>query len=105
VTRFHSAAAAAEAAEHFRRVIIEHKPPDEIEEAEVPAVDGTVHLPAAIASAFGRTRSEARRLLGQGGVKLDGEPIAREVLDLPREALDGRVLQLGKRHFRRLRVI
>jgi tyrosyl-tRNA synthetase len=105
VTRFHSEAAAAEAAEHFRRVIIEHQPPEEIEEAEVPAVDGAVHLPAAIASAFGRTRSEARRLLGQGGVKLDGEPLAGEVLDLPPEALDGRVLQLGKRHFRRLRVI
>jgi tyrosyl-tRNA synthetase len=67
--------------------------------------NGAVHLPAAIATAFGRSRSEARRMLAQGGVKLDGEPLAGDVLDLPAEALDGRVLQLGKRHFRRLRVV
>jgi tyrosyl-tRNA synthetase len=105
VTRFHSADAAAEAAQHFERVIIEGEAPDEIDEAEVVAADGVVHLPAAIASAFGRSRSEARRLLAQGGVKLDGEPLAADVLDLPVEALDGRVMKLGKRHFRRLRVV
>ena len=49
-------------------------------------------------------RSDARRMLTQGGVKLDGEPLAGEDLDLPRERLDGAVLQVGKRHFRRLRV-
>jgi tyrosyl-tRNA synthetase len=105
VSRFHSEEDAADAARAFERVIIEGKLPDEIEDAEVAAADGEVHLPAAIASAFGRTRSEARRLLAQGGVKLDGEPLAGDVLDLPTAALDGRVLQLGKRHFRRLRVV
>ena len=64
--------------------------------------DGTVHLPAVIADAFGRSRSDARRSIAQGGVRLDGEVV--EELDLPADALDGRVLQLGKRHFRRLRV-
>ena len=43
-------------------------------------------------------------MLAQGGVKLDGEPLAAEDLDLPRERLDGAVLQVGKRRFRRLRV-
>jgi tyrosyl-tRNA synthetase len=105
VSRFHSEEDAADAARAFERVIIEGRLPDEIEDAEVAAADGEVHLPAAIASAFGRTRSEARRLLAQGGVKLDGEPLAGDVLDLPTAALDGRVLQLGKRHFRRLRVV
>jgi tyrosyl-tRNA synthetase len=105
VARSHSEAAAAAAADGFKRVIIEREEPEEIEEVEVAAADGVVHLPAAIASAFGRTRSEARRLLVQGGVKLDGEPLAGDVLDLPTEALDGRVMKLGKRHFRRLRVV
>jgi tyrosyl-tRNA synthetase len=104
VARFHSAEAAAQAAAHFERVIIEGKSPDEIEDATVRAQNGTVHLPAAIAEAFGRSRSEARRLLEQGGVKLDGEPVAGGVLDLPSADVDGRVLQVGKRHFRRLRV-
>ena len=49
-------------------------------------------------------RSEARRTLAQGGVRLDGEPLAADDLDLPPERLDGAVLQVGKRHFRRLRV-
>jgi tyrosyl-tRNA synthetase len=57
-----------------------------------------------IAEGFGMSRSEARRTLAQGGVRLDGEPLAAEDLDLPRERLDGAVLQVGKRHFRRLRV-
>jgi tyrosyl-tRNA synthetase len=105
VTRFHSASAAADAEAWFKRVIIEHELPDEIEEATVQAQNGTVHLPAVIADVFGRSRSEARRMLAQGGVKLDGEPVGGGVLDVPSTDVDGRVLQLGKRHFRRLRVV
>ena len=104
VTRFHSEAAAAEAEAGFDRVFIEHALPAEIDEAVVAAQNGTVHLPAVIAEVFGRSRSEARRMLAQGGVRVDGEVLAPEPLDLPAEALDGRVIQLGKRHFRRLRV-
>jgi tyrosyl-tRNA synthetase len=105
VTRFHSAADAEEAERHFKRVIIEHEPPEEIEEVTVQSRNGTVHLPAVIADAFGRSRSEARRMLEQGGVKLDGKPVAGDVLDMAPADLDGRVLQLGKRHFRRLRIV
>jgi tyrosyl-tRNA synthetase len=105
VTRFHGAAAAAAAEAAFDRQFIAHELPDEIEEALVRPENGSVHLPAVIAEAFGRSRSEARRTLAQGGVKLDGEALPADALDLPASALDGRVLQLGKRHFRRLRVV
>jgi tyrosyl-tRNA synthetase len=105
VTRFHDEAAAAEAEAGFDRVFIAHEAPEEVEEAVVRPENGSVHLPAVIAEAFGRSRSDARRTLAQGGVKLDGETLAPDTLDLPATALDGRVLQLGKRHFRRLRVI
>jgi tyrosyl-tRNA synthetase len=105
VTRFHSAAAAAEAEARFDLLHIDRGLPDEIEEVELAADGGSVHLPAVIASAFGRSRSDARRMLAQGGVRLDGEALAGDVLDLPTAALDGRVLQLGKRDFRRLRVV
>jgi tyrosyl-tRNA synthetase len=104
VTRFHDADAAAAAEAAFDRIFIAHELPVEIEEAVVRSQNGTVHLPAVIAEVFGRSRSEARRMLAQGGVRLDGEPLAGDVLDVPASALDGRVLQLGKRHFRRLRV-
>jgi tyrosyl-tRNA synthetase len=105
VTRFHSAEAAAEAEATFKLIHIDHELPEEIEDATIVAQNGTVHLPAVIAEVFGRSRSEARRLLAQGGVRLDGEPLDGSVLDLPSSAVDGRVLRLGKRHFRRLRVV
>ena len=48
--------------------------------------------------------SEARRSLAQGGVKLDGETVGDGALDLPAAEVDGKVLQLGKRRFARVRV-
>jgi len=104
VTRFHGPEAAAEAEAAFDRVFVSHELPEEIEEATVPAADGDVHLPELIATVFGGSRSEARRHLASGAVKLDGSPLATGVLDVPARDLDGRVLQVGKRRFLRLRV-
>jgi tyrosyl-tRNA synthetase len=103
VERFHGTEAAGEAEAAFDRVFVSGGLPEEIEEAAFAAADGVVHLPELLSTLFGRSRSEARRLLAQGGVRLDGEPIASDVLDLPTAELDGRVLQVGKRQFRRLR--
>ena len=66
--------------------------------------DGHVHVPALLAQAFGLSRSEARRLLGQGAVRVDGEALGPEDLDVDPTRLDGRVVQVGKRQFRRVRV-
>jgi tyrosyl-tRNA synthetase len=104
VTRFWSPEAAAAAEAAFDRVFIAREMPTEIAEATISANGGVVHLPAVIAEVFGGSRSDARRSLSQGGVKLDGEPVPAEPLDVPAASLDGRVLQLGKRNFRRLRV-
>jgi tyrosyl-tRNA synthetase len=73
-----------------------------VEEASLPA-DDPVHLPALIRDHFGVSGAEARRLLAQGGVRLDGEALNGEQLDLPAARLDGAVLQLGKRRFKRFR--
>ena len=105
VTRFHGEESAREAEAHFDRVHVEHGVPDEIDEAVVNANGaGTVHLPAVIAEAFGHSRSEARRLLSQGGVKLDGTQLGADDLDVDAARLDGAVLQVGKRQFRRMRL-
>jgi tyrosyl-tRNA synthetase len=101
VERFWGAAAAAEAEAGFDRVFVDRALPEEIEEAAI-STNGVVHLPALIADLFGGSRSDARRTIEGGGVKLDGEPVSS--LDLPASELDGRVLQVGKRRFRRLRV-
>jgi tyrosyl-tRNA synthetase len=105
VARFHGDEAAAAAEQAFDRLFVTHEVPEEVEEhAFAAAGDGVVHLPALIADAFGRSRSEARRLLAQGGVKLDGEALGEADVDVAPERLDGHVLQVGKRHFRRLRL-
>jgi tyrosyl-tRNA synthetase len=99
VARSHGEKAASAAAEHFKRVVQDREIPEDIPEHPLPAGD-PVHLPALLADAFGLSTSEARRLISQGAVKLEGEPVSE--LDVPRERLAGAVLQAGKRRFRRL---
>jgi tyrosyl-tRNA synthetase len=107
VARFHDEAAARAAEEHFDRLFVERGVPDEVEEIGLAPFGGenggAVHMPLLMAAAFGISSSEARRLIGQGGVKLDGEALPAGSLDVEAAALDGKVLQVGKRRFRRLR--
>jgi tyrosyl-tRNA synthetase len=109
VERFHGGPEAVEAEAHFDRLFVERQAPDEIENLDLGpflAEDGgRVHLPQLMAGAFGISSSEARRLIRQGGAKLDGEPIPPDALDAAPAELDGRVLQAGKRRFRRLRAV
>ncbi len=96
--RYHGDEAAAAAEERFRSVFGRRELPSEVDEHPLP--DGpTVHLPALLVDVFGvPSRSEARRRIGEGGVRVDGTPV-RE-LDVPRAELAGRVLQLGRRFAR-----
>jgi tyrosyl-tRNA synthetase len=107
VDRFHDEGAGARAEEHFNRVHVQHAPPEEMPEVDLGEYradgNGLVHLPRLIAGVFDLSSSEGRRLLQQGGVKLDGEPVPAEPLDREIDSLDGRVLQVGKRRFCRLR--
>ena len=102
--RLHGGPAAATAEQHFDRLHVERGTPDEVEEMTIRPQDGTIHLPALLRDAFGVSASEGRRLLASGGVRVDGEPLSGDALDLPAEALDGAVLQVGRRRFRRLRI-
>ena len=106
VERFHGADAAAAAEGRFDRLHVRRELPEEIQEAAVAASgpNGSVHLPAVLAEHFGLSRSEARRLIDQGGVKLGGRVLEPGSLDLPASELDGEVLQVGKRRHARLRV-
>jgi tyrosyl-tRNA synthetase len=104
VERFHDAGAAAGAQEQFDRVHIRHERPDEVDVVGWAANGDVIHMPALLAHAFGVSTSEARRALAQGAVRLDGQPLDGGVLDLPAAALEGRVLQLGKRRFARVEI-
>jgi tyrosyl-tRNA synthetase len=100
VERYHGAEAAARAEQHFARVVREGEAPEEVPEVPLPDSD-PVHLPALLADGVGvGSTSEARRLLAQGAVRLNGEVVTE--LDLPRASLDGALLQVGKRRFARL---
>jgi tyrosyl-tRNA synthetase len=101
VTRSHGEEAAKRAEAHFTRVVREGRAPEEVPEADVPAGD-PVHLPALLVELFHiPSTSEARRLIAQGGVKLNGDVVSD--LDVPRRALGGALLQAGKRQFVRFR--
>jgi tyrosyl-tRNA synthetase len=105
VDRYHGAGAGEGAEAQFNRVFVDRSAPEEIADFEIGphgGEDGVVALPQLIGAGFELSSSEARRLIKQGGVKLDGEPVAADTLELPREALVGRVLQVGKRRFLRL---
>ncbi len=102
--RFHGETAAEGAQERFDTLHVRRELPDEIDEFAFGANgEEAVHLPALLADAFGISRSEGRRMLTQAAVKLDGEPLDGSALDLPAERLDGVVIQLGRRRFKRLR--
>jgi tyrosyl-tRNA synthetase len=102
--RYHGEEAATAAEAHFDRLHVERAAPDEVEEFIFEAPEGVVHLPALLAEAFGISRSEGRRLLQQAGVRLDGDPLDGGELDVPADRLDGGVLQVGRRRFKRLRL-
>jgi tyrosyl-tRNA synthetase len=106
VERFHGADAAAGAEDRFDQLHVRREVPEDVAETVVEAggPNGSVHLPALLAEHFDLSRSEARRLIEQGGVRIGGRVLEAGRLDVPAAELDGEVLQVGKRRHRRLRV-
>jgi tyrosyl-tRNA synthetase len=99
VTRAHGEEAARVAEAHFTRVVREGLPPADAPQEALPDGD-PIHLPALLVERLGLgSTSEARRLIAQGGLKLDGEVVTD--LDVPRARLSGALVQAGKRRFLR----
>jgi tyrosyl-tRNA synthetase len=97
VSRSHGDEGARAAEEHFTRVVRERQAPEEVPERPLPDGD-PLHLPALVHDAgLAQSTSEARRLIAQGAVKIDGEPSTE--LDVPRDRLAGALVQVGKRRF------
>ena len=103
---YHPAGAGQAAEERFNVVHREREVPDDIEEAAVPPSlikDGRVWMPKLlVAVGMASSNAEARRLMQQGGVRLDGEPVAPTKDELTVEDLRGKVLQVGRRKFVKL---
>jgi tyrosyl-tRNA synthetase len=97
---YHGPPAAGVAEERFDAVFRRGEvPPDVATTVLGPAPE--VHLPALLCElGFAPSRGAARRLIGEGAVRLDGEPV--QMLDVSRTTLQGRVLSAGKRRQIRL---
>jgi len=99
--------AGAAAEEGFDRVHRERELPDQIPDVEIPhglIAEGSVYLPRLMKElGMADSNSQARSLIEQGGVRLDGKPVAGDALELPVAELRGRVLQVGRRQFVKLR--
>ncbi len=106
VALYHGMDGARAAEERFVRVHREHQLPDAVREVALPAsLAGleSVWLPRLLTElGLTRSHSEARRLIEQGGVRLDGDLVQDPSGELRIEALSGRVLQVGRRKFVRI---
>lgn len=97
---YHGAGAGARAESDFDRMFKDHLAPDEIAEYRLPPEE-SVSLPSLLReSGLVASAGEGRRLIEQGAVRIDGSPVG--VVEIARAELVGRVLQVGKRKFRRL---
>jgi tyrosyl-tRNA synthetase len=91
--------AAAQAAEHaFVNVFQQHALPEEMEEVQIAQPMNLTDL--LIFTQAAKSKNEARRLIDQGGVKIDGEVISGATALI--EVTAPKVLQVGKRKFVRL---
>jgi len=109
VNLYHGVDAGAEAEKRFDRVHRDRDIPEWIEEVEIPpnaakGKGGLIWLPQLLAAlGLAPSNSTARRLIEQGGVRLDGEPVTDPQAEYPAEELKGKVLQVSRRRFVRLR--
>jgi tyrosyl-tRNA synthetase len=104
-TRFHSADAAEAAVTRWGEVFQQKQIPDDIAEFAIGAgdlEDGAIFLPTLLKDVcgFASSGSEARRLISQGGVKINGEKLTDANAALTVE--DGMILQVGKKKFGKL---
>jgi tyrosyl-tRNA synthetase len=101
ITDFHSGNAATEAEDDFNRRFVKKEIPDEIDEKQIAA--GTYKLADLIAeTGLAGSKGEARRLIEQGGVKVNGEKATNNAAEIAIGDVET-LLQVGKRKFLKVR--
>ena len=104
--RYHGPGSGQAAEAAFDKVFRAHETPEDLEEVALPADvvrNSRIWLPKAlVAAGLVTSNGEGRRALEQGGVRIDGEPVAPDALEVPVGALLGRVVQVGRRRFARI---
>jgi tyrosyl-tRNA synthetase len=100
VTQFHDEEAARRAAAEFEKVFAKGELPSAITEVEVESTPSIAS--SLVASCFNESHSEAKRMIKQSAVSIDGEKISDPNAEI--EPTDGMVVQVGKRKFVKLKV-
>lgn len=99
---YHGDDAAGEAEGAFDRVFKQHELPDDVPEVSV-LLGAMAHLPALLREAgLVASNAEGRRMIDQGGVRIGGEAIAAGTYDMDPSAVEGAVVQVGRRRFARI---
>jgi len=101
VQTFHGAAAVADAEKTFDAVV-RREVPEDAPVVELPEQDAIWIVELITLSGFANTNGEARRFIKGGAVRVGGQVVGDEKLDLPVRDLRGEVLQVGKRRYARL---
>jgi len=104
VARYHCADAADQAEENFVKRFRDNQTPDEMPEITMPADEGKILLCKVLAQAgLVKSNSEGRRAILQGGVKVNGDKITDENMEMASN--QGYVIQVGKRRFVRVTLV
>ena len=103
VARFHGKNAAEDALADFEARFSQGGIPDDIPEVSLSAINGVLGIAQVLKqSGLTASTSEALRMVGQGGVKVDGAKIEDKNLEFP--TLSDFVVQVGKRKFARVKI-
>jgi tyrosyl-tRNA synthetase len=101
VALYHGEDASHAAESAFDRVFKEHQAPEDIPSVEV-SLEDEVYLPGLLQQLdLVGSAGEGRRMIDQGGVRIDGVQLNASLYTYAREEIDGRVVQVGKRRFAR----
>jgi tyrosyl-tRNA synthetase len=103
VADYHGAKKAAEAAAEFERIFARKETPEEVREVRLPSAPGPVWVPKLLVGiGLAKSNGEARRLIEQGGVYLDGERLSDTSREVPATPTTTYLFKVGKRHFVRV---
>jgi len=102
VDMYHGAQSGIRAESAFDRVFRQHEIPDDVREVILDFSE-VIHLPALLKElGMVTSNAEGRRMIDQGGVRIDGSVQPSAVYDIDSDAVAGKVIQVGKRKFARV---
>ncbi len=104
ITRdFHSEDDLKSARDHFDRVFRQREEPEEVPNFNLPDPGDSIQLADLIVQAsLAQSKSEARRLIQQGGVSINGEKVVKPFIAIDAELKQGFLLRVGKLKFARI---